>query len=413
MTGDLVTLEIERLGHLGDGIATHQGETLHLPGTLPSEHVEVAFTPNGPRIHRIERQSIKRIDPVCTHFGACGSCAIQHLAPKSYRAWKRALIANALAKRGICEPKVGSIAVVPTASRRRATFAAERDGKGVRFGYHRRASGSVIEIDACPILSPAIATKFDALRALAQLVTRNTETANIRVTATKSGLDVDVIAKRPDELQRDRLIGWARETKVARLTLNEEPLAVLVPPIVEIDGADVALPPGAFLQATSQSEIALAKLVLDAAEGAAAVADLFCGLGTFALRLARQTPVTAVDHWSPALNALQSAINHQQQLKPVEIVARDLAISPLTARDLQRFDCVVFDPPRAGAELQSREIAASQVPLVIAVSCNPSTFARDCRILIDAGYVLESIAAVDQFLFSAHIESVAVLRRGS
>ncbi|HZD24921.1 MAG TPA: RNA methyltransferase, partial [Alphaproteobacteria bacterium] len=183
------------------------------------------------------------------------------------------------------------------------------------------------------------------------------------------------------------------------------------PPLIELGGVPVTPPPGAFLQATAEGEAALVRLVSEACAGAGRIADLYAGIGTFSFALARAAPVYAAEQDAAAVAALVAARNGAAGLKQIEAEMRDLVRRPLGPGELARFDAVVFDPPRAGAARQVEELARSKVPLVVAVSCNPATFARDSRTLADGGYRLERVTPVDQFLWSAHVELVATFRR--
>ena len=197
----------------------------------------------------------------------------------------------------------------------------------------------------------------------------------------------------------------------ARLTINKETVALVRPPVLTFGGVDVEPPPGLFVQAAQESEDEMVRLVLAATAKAKRVADLFCGLGTFTFPLARRARVLAVDQKGSAIQALQAAARRAQGLKPIEAKVRDLFRMPVSAKELEGFDAVVFDPARSGAEEQASELARCKARTVVAVSCNPGTLARDVRILIDGGYVLERVTPIDQFLYSHHVEAVAVLRR--
>ena len=228
------------------------------------------------------------------------------------------------------------------------------------------------------------------------------------MTATDSGMDVDVRGSGALNSGRTTaLAGVAEKHRLARITRHGELVAQSAQPLLKIGRALVPLPPGAFLQATAEGETALAKLVLEHVGEAKRVADLFCGIGTFALRLAERARVSAADSEASAIKALQQAAAKTSGLKPVEATTRDLYRRPFMAAELKGFDAVVFDPPRQGAEAQARELVKSAVPLVVAVSCDAATFARDARILVDGGYKLVGVTPVDQFRYSFHVEMVA------
>lgn len=412
MTNDAPLLRIERLGHKGDGVASYGGHDLHIPYTLPGELVRLEQRDDGLSIKELVEPSPKRIDPICDHYGRCGGCQIQHLRPKSYRIWKKRLIEQAFAQRGI-EASVSALQVVPTASRRRACFEAHICEHGFRFGYHQRSSQVIVDLEACPLLHPSLAAKLSDLRRLAQTAVKQIPKLRLLATVTDTGLDVDLQGSSLHPINERKLTDLAQATGLTRLSINQEELCTFRSSTLSIGGISVDVPPAVFLQATAQSERALQNHVVQFVGDAPRVLDLFSGIGTFSLPLARQSAVEAVDLAGPALTALDQAVRRTSGLRPVTAISRDLFLNPIMARDLSAFDAVIFDPPRAGAEAQVGEIAKSSVPLVIAVSCNPATLARDARLLIDGGYRMVTMVAVDQFLYSSHIEVVAVFQRGT
>jgi 23S rRNA (uracil1939-C5)-methyltransferase len=270
----------------------------------------------------------------------------------------------------------------------------------------RAKSHEVLDIDACPILVPVLQRNAPRIARALQTLAGDSD---IAFTATDTGLDLSVKSER--KLRPAQLAGFAQAHKLARLTFNGDTVFMARPPLVKMGKAAVEIPPASFLQATEAAEATLARLVLEGVGKAKAVADLFSGVGPFTLRLAATSRVYAADSDKPAIAALQKAVNHTQGLKPVDSKARDLFRDPLAPIELNPFDAVVFDPPRAGAEAQSRELARSKVKTVVAVSCEPKTFARDAAILIAGGYRLERVVPVDQFAYSTHVEVVGMFRR--
>jgi 23S rRNA (uracil1939-C5)-methyltransferase len=382
---------------------------------LPGEIVEVEPVPGDPdRRHllRVEQASPERIAPFCPHFGTCGGCAVQHWGEHRYREWKRALVTEALSQAGI-EAPVGDLIDAHGEGRRRATFHARRGTRDIlQVGFASPRAHQIVPIEHCPILTPALHGALAAARAIAEVLRRERKPLDIQVTATDGGLDVDVRGSGPLNTKRtSQLAQAAEEHRLARLTRHGELVIQRAPTTVKIGRAVVTLPPGAFLQATAEGEAALARLLEAHTQGAKAVADLFCGVGPFALRLAEGARVTAADSDAGAIAALSKAAATTSGLKPIGAQARDLFRRPFTAKELVRLDAVVFDPPRQGAQAQARELAASKVPVVVAVSCNAATFARDARILIDGGYRLTQVTPVDQFRHSAHVELVGRLER--
>jgi 23S rRNA (uracil1939-C5)-methyltransferase len=409
-------LAIDRLGHHGDGIANGAIGSIFVPGALPGETVEVeeiAGHPDRRRIVRIDQSSNDRIAPICPHFGVCGGCAVQHLQETAYRAWKRGLVVEALRQAGLDDALVGDLLDAHGAGRRRAVFHARTGGKDVlTVGFSAARSHRVIDIDRCPILAPALDGALKAAWSIAERLTQTRKPLDIQVTATDAGLDVDIRGSGPLTAPLIKtLAGVAAAQNLARLTRHGELIAQSRAPTVRMGHTAVLLPPAAFLQPTAAGEAALARLILDACDGAGRIADLFCGIGPFALRLAERARVIAADQDADALSALSKAAASTPGLKPITTERRDLFKRPLLAAELKRHDAVVFDPPRQGADFQARQIAESDVPRVVAVSCNPGTFARDMITLLSGGYRLIRVTPVDQFRYAAHVEIVARLEK--
>jgi 23S rRNA (uracil1939-C5)-methyltransferase len=278
----------------------------------------------------------------------------------------------------------------------------------LKVGFAAANSHDIVPIDRCPILDPALAGALDAAWAIAEPLRPTGKPLDIQFTATDGGLDVDVRGSGPLQAPTIATLSHLAERhRLARLTRHGELVSVRAPPVITIGKAQVTLPPGSFLQATAAGEEALAALVLQHCKGAKHVADLFCGVGPFALRLATKSRISAFDNDAGSVAALQKAASSTPGLKPVKAESRDLFRRPLVPQELREFDAVIFDPPRQGAQAQVQQLAASKVALIIAVSCNAATFARDARVLIDAGYKIGGVTPVDQFRFSPHVELVA------
>ena len=409
-------LAINRLAHRGDGVADTPAGPLFVPYTLPGETVEVEQVPGHPdrrSLLRVEVASPERIEPFCPHFGICGGCAIQHWTPARYREWKRGLVVDALGQAGLDVP-VNELIDAHGAGRRRATFHAR---PGIRLGtievgFAALRAHHIIGIDRCPVLAPSLDGAIAAAWAIAEALVPQNKPLDLQATATDAGIDMDVRGSGPlNSARMGMLARLAGTHKLARLTRHGELIAQRSAPTVMVGRARVTLPPGAFLQATAAGEETLAQLVAGHVGNAKLVADLFCGVGPFALRLAERARIIAFDADAEAIAALKQATNMTPGLKPIEAETRDLFRRPLVAQELKRVDALVFDPPRQGAEAQARELAKSAVAIVVAVSCNPATFARDARLLVDGGYKLKSVTPVDQFRHSAHVEIVARLER--
>ena len=406
---------IDHVGHQGDGVAFAEGRNVFVPYTLGGETVEgepVAGHPDRRRLVRVETASPQRIAPFCPYFGTCGGCAIQHWQADAYRAWKRQIVVDALARTDIgCA--VDELVDAHGFGRRRITLHARRGAGGeLRTGFAAPHSHAIVAIEDCPILDPSLKGALDAARALAAVLTPVDKPLDIQITATEAGLDVDV---RGSGALSPRLIAslarLAGQFRLARLTRHGELMLMRKPPTLTVGTARVTLPPGSFLQATAAGENTLAELVTDHCKGARQIADLFCGVGPFALRLAATSRVSAFDSDAGAVSALQKAAASTPGLKPVKAELRDLFRRPLLPSELRDFDAVVFDPPRQGAQAQVELLAKSKIPDVVAVSCNVTTFARDARLLIDGGYRIERVTPVDQFRLTPHVELVARFAR--
>jgi 23S rRNA (uracil1939-C5)-methyltransferase len=408
-------LAINRLAHRGDGVAETPAGPVFVPYTLPGETVEVESVPGHPdRRHllRVETASPERIEPFCPHFGICGGCAIQHWTPAPYQEWKRSLVVEALAQAGLDAP-VDPLIDAHGDGRRRATFHARLSAHDVlEVGFAALRAHHIVGIDRCPVLAPSLDGAIPAAWAIAEALKAQNKPLDIQVTASDAGIDMDVRGSGAlNSARTGALARLAATHKLARLTRHGELIAQRATPSVVIGRTNVTLPPGSFLQATVAGELALAQLAQEHVGKAKIVVDLFCGLGPFALRLAEHARISAFDSDAGAIAALKQAANMTSGLKPIEAEARDLFKRPLYATELKRVDALVFDPPRQGAEAQARELAKSAVPIIVAVSCNAATFARDVRLLVDGGYRLKSVTPVDQFRHSAHVEIVAKLER--
>jgi 23S rRNA (uracil1939-C5)-methyltransferase len=408
-------LVIDRVGHFGDGVALAGGQSVYVPYALGGETVEVAEVAGHPdrrRLLAVERASAERIAAFCPHFGVCGGCAIQHWEAERYRAWKRNLVVETLAQAKLdCD--VGTLIDAHGAGRRRITLHARLGPRDVlKVGFAAANSHDIVPVDRCPVLAPSLSGALDAAWALAEPLMPTGKPLDIQVTAADNGLDVDIRGSGPLPAEMIATLSrLAEQHRLARLTRHGELVLMRFPPTITIGAAKIVLPPGSFLQATAAGEDALAALVSGHVGRAKNIADLFCGVGPFALRLAATSKISACDSDAGAVAALQRAAMTTSGLKPVKAETRDLFRRPLVPQELREFDAVVFDPPRQGAQAQARELAAGRVGLVVAVSCNVATFARDARILVDGGYRLEGVTPVDQFRHTPHVELVARFTR--
>src|SRR6056297_396211 len=406
MTRIMERLHIERLGHHGDGIAHGP---VYVPGTLPGEEVEGEVAGGVVKSPRIITPSPQRVTPPCRHAKACGGCQLQHAADGFVTSWKEDVVRRALDAQGLtCEMR--ATVTSPERSRRRAGFSARRTKKGALAGFHQKSSDVIVAVPDCRLVTPALVNALPMVERLAVAGASRKAELTVLVTESLSGLDVTVRGGKPvDDALRPELATVAQQEALARLAWDDEVLTLL-PPHQRFGAALVVPPPGAFLQATAAGQAALLAGVQAAVEGAGHVADLFAGCGTFALPLAEQARVHAVESDAAMLDALDKGWRMSKGLKQVTHAARDLFRNPLLPDELSRFDAVVIDPPRAGAEAQVAEIARARVPRLAHVSCNPVTFAREAAQLVAAGYRLDWVQVVDQFRWSTHVEMVAAFR---
>ena len=404
-----IETRVARLNRAGEGVAPEARLTIPfaLPGEraagIPAEGVLIPETILDP--------SPDRVAPPCRHFGTCGGCALQHASDAFLARWKREVVETALARRGLAAP-FRPVATSPARSRRRATFAGRRTRKTVQTGFHARRSEAVIDIAECPLIRPELLAAKPLLAEATALGAGRGGAIRLALTLSEAGLDLDVREAKP--LEGPMLAAAARLAEagdLARLSWNGEVVALRRPPWQSFGRARVVPPPGGFLQATAEGEAALTGAVREAMEGARRIADLFSGCGTFSLPLAEGAEVHAVEGDGPALAALDTGWRAAPGLARVTTERRDLFRRPLLAAELDRFEAVTLDPPRAGAEAQVRALAASRVPRLAMVSCDPVTFARDAAILAEGGYRLDWVQVVDQFRWSGHVEVAAALNR--
>lgn len=408
-------LRIDRLGHRGDGVADLAEGAVFVNGALPGEEVEVDRAGERATLLRVIAAAPERVAPYCPEVGACGGCVTQHLAQDAALAWKRQLLIDAFAREGFdVADRTAATVDAHGAGRRRATLHARADGAGrMVVGFSMARSHQLHPVPACPLFAPGLGGAIGAARGVAAALAGKRKPLDIAATASDAGLDMDVRGGGPpSEGLRLELVRRAEAFDLARLSIHGDVVVERRKPVVAMGRAQVVLPPGSFLQATRAGEEILGGIVLEAVGSARRIADLFCGVGPFALRLAENAEVYAADSDARAVTALDVAARATPKLKRVRAEARDLFRRPLLASELKGFGAVTFDPPRAGAEAQARMLATSQVPLVIAVSCNAGTLARDAAILIRGGYRLRALTPVDQFRHSAHVEAVAVFERG-
>lgn len=411
----VIELQIDSIGAQGDGVGVVDGAAVFVPYTAPGDVVLVERS--GPRatLREIVTRGPARRAPICPLFGRCGGCALQHLGDGAYADFKRGLAVEAARRAGADPQIVAPLLRCPPASRRRATFSVKRAGANFIFGYNERSSARIVDVGQCPVLDPALATALGGLREIAALIAAVAPVFDIAATLCNNGVDIDIQgAVSADDIDPPTFAALAETMRAgvaARLSFNAEPLLTIIEPQVTFGALTVTPPPGGFLQASRAGETQLAALVETGLDSAAHVADLFSGCGAFAGRLAARSKVDAFDADGPAIEALSSAADHAGFSGRLRAVRRNLFSDPLPARELKSYDGVVFDPPRAGAKAQAQMLAASAVPRIVAVSCNPASFSRDAAALIAGGYTLSRLTPVDQFVYAAHLELVGVFEK--
>ncbi|MEE2861849.1 MAG: class I SAM-dependent RNA methyltransferase [Pseudomonadota bacterium] len=399
---------VTRLGRKGDGVAEGEAGRVLAALTLPGEVIEGEAVEGRLAAPRILQSSDQRVRPICGHYRACGGCSLMHASDAFTTGWKRQVVETALAAQGLSAPVAG-VHVSPLQSRRRAVLAGRRTKKGALLGFHARASDVIVDLQECHVMRPQITAALPLLRRIVAAGASRQAEVTLTVIHGPAGLDLSVRGGKPmDAALFQALAALAEEGDLARLDWDGHAITRR-PPLLPMGRARVLPPPGAFLQATAEGEAALLDAVRRTVAGAGRIVDLFSGCGTFSLPLSETAPVHAVEGLSAPLSALDSAWRQTSGLNRVTTEVRDLARRPLLPDELSASDAIVIDPPRAGAEAQSRQIAAARVPVVAMVACDPVNFAKDARILADAGYQIDRLWVVDQFRHSPHVEIVAGL----
>ncbi|MGF1611246.1 MAG: class I SAM-dependent RNA methyltransferase [Kiloniellales bacterium] len=437
--GRQVEVVIEAIGGRGDGVARLdpgfgpdlEQRPVFVPMTVPGDRVLLRLVGERAGGYRGEIVELLdpgpgRVEPPCPHYGPCGGCTLQHWQDERYAAWKGELLRQALARQGLGEAAIRPLLRVPPGGRRRASLAAEADAGGrLRLGFHGRASHQLVDIESCLLLTPGLVALLAPLRAALGALLGPRGRAQAVLTESEGGIDLLIAGIGAPELAaREALAAFAAEADLARLSwsalgVEPEPIVQRRTPVLHFGGVPVVPPPGGFIQPTAAGEAALVAAVLGyLGDGlgtgrGGTVADLYAGCGTFSFPLiaAGAARVHAVEGEGAALSALDAAARRAGLAGRLSAEQRDLERRPLRAAELARFDAVVFAPPRAGAKAQAAELAAASVGRVVAVSCNPNSFARDARTLVDGGFTLVEATPLDQFPWSGHLELVALFRR--
>jgi len=418
---ETIEVKITALGAQGDGIGDYDGDPVFVPGTTAGDLVRVEIgekKKNGyyATIEELIEPSQNRAEPVCKHFGKCGGCQLQFLKPEAYGEWISERAVSSLAHQGVSVGELLDPVICAPHTRRRVSMKALNLPGRLILGFSERQSHQLVDVGECPVTCGEITSLLPALRAALQGVLKVRMNADVHLTYTATGVDILVdAAMELDLAAREGLVGFANDQDIAAIHWRDQgfldPVIIRREPMMDFSGIRAPLSPAAFIQATADGEASLVNAVLAACEGYGRVADLFCGMGTFTFPLAKKHQTLAVEGSKQPLDALKAGLNQAQGLKQVITLHRDLYRRPMSSDELSAFDAVVFDPPRAGAKEQAAELANSEVKRVVAVSCNPNSFARDAKILCAGGYRLDTLLPVDQFLWSPHLELVGVFTR--
>jgi 23S rRNA (uracil1939-C5)-methyltransferase len=399
----MTEFNITHLGHHGNGI-TEDG--YYAPLTLPGEVIRGIQSAKSLEEVKIIEPSSDRVRPICSHFKTCGGCQLQHASDEFVSSWKVAIVAKALAIHGI-STELRTCLTSPIASRRRATFSARRTKKGAMAGFHARGSDVIVEIANCQLLDADLVAALPIVEAFAVIGTSRKGELSAHVTTSQAGLDIAIEGgKLLDGPMRASLAQKTEAHHLARLSWNKEVIAMRHAPSQKFGAATVVPPPGSFLQATKEGQEDLLKTVKTILTGAKRIVDLFSGCGTFSLSLAETAEVHAVEANKDMMAALDKGWRQTDGLKKVTHEARNLFLHPLLPNELVKFDAVIIDPPRAGADAQVATLCKSNIKMIAYVSCNPVSFARDAALLVANGYDLQFVQTVDQFRWSSHIELV-------
>ncbi len=407
-------VKVDHIGAKGDGIAHGPDGPIYIPFAAQGDDVEIRLRGKQGRIKHIHGPSPDRIAPLCRHFGRCGGCSLQHVSAEYYRRWKQQLVRTALGHRGfeavtILEPRIS-----PKASRRRVRLAAMGRGGGLAVvGFSERASHNIIDLAECPVLEPEIMAFIEPLRKFLgqQLIRR--QKMNIQINQAENGLDIILEGRgEPDLDLRMDIAAFADDQDIARICWQDmklkkpyhEILCERRKPYVTFAGRQLFLPPGSFLQATRAGEAALINFVQASLGDADRLVDIFAGCGTFTVAMIGGHVVHAVEGNREMVTALQQSSRQMGKIRALTTEVRDLFLRPLLPHELNEFDGLIIDPPRAGAQAQIKEIVKSDIGKLVMISCNPASFARDARLLVDGGFIMGDILPIDQFLYSPHLE---------
>ena len=378
-----------------------------VPRALPGE--EIALGKENK--FKIILPSKDRITPVCAHYKGCGGCSMQHSTQSFIKDWKSNVIKSCLSARGL-ETIIKPILTSKTNSRRRVTLHGIKTKKSVTVGFFKRNTHELISTPSCELVNPEILSAFSLFEEITLIGATRKSIIEISVTVSKEGLDLNILnGKKLDNQSIMKITGLCESFNIARITWNEDLLANFLNPTIVFQGIAITPPPNAFLQATEQGQEILITNAMLSVFDSDKVIDLFSGCGTFTLPAAKRSEVLAIDKTKSMLTAIDQAWRETTGLKKVTSRSQDLFKEPVGKEELNSFDAAIIDPPRVGAEAQSHELAKSHIKRISSVSCNPRTFSRDAKILVDSGFKIDWVQPIDQFLWSSHIELVAQFSR--
>ena len=414
-------VNINELGGLGDGFATHEGRRIVVPYTMPGDTVSIEIKGNSKDIARgslveIVTPSKERKPPVCRHFSVCGGCSLQHLPDNMYATLKQQMLQTAVSRAGYDPSVVLPIARIPANTRRRAIFKVSATRQEVNIGYYEASSHVLLPIDECPLLTPEIWELIPELQAVIPKLAHPEDVTEISITLSDTGLDVIIItdppAQVPDTLH---LTEFAETHDISRISWHwQKGITTIVlrrPVQLMLGDIAVTLPVRYFLQATKEGQMLITSMITEATKDSAKIIDLYAGCGTYSFPMSAYAHVNAVEGDVSMIHSMQNAISEVGLKQKLLATHQDLFRQPYNKSELSSYDAAVINPPRNGAETQMSQLAQSRTPIIVMVSCNPNSFQRDAGLLRTGGYKLEKALAIDQFLWSSHLEIVAVFTK--
>ncbi|MBL4739734.1 MAG: class I SAM-dependent RNA methyltransferase [Sneathiella sp.] len=418
----MLKLTIDHIGSNGDGVAIKDDRPYYVPFTAPGDIITATVKEERGRGFIAELEELQTPSPLrrkaaCKHFMTCGGCSLQHLDDATLANWKKDRITEPLVRANVDFDTIEDTLTSPQGSRRRVEFVAAKRKKGVMIGYHLKKSHQIFDVGECPILSPDLLALVKPLRLMLPIIMARNSEARLILTSTVNGPDLLISANIELDLEvREVLADFCQKHSLSRITLRnekerfEEKVVTRKPTAIKIENFDAEVPPGGFLQATEEGQETLISLMKQYLSKNKNVVDLFSGCGSFTLPAgATSKKVEAFEGNEDMVAALQKSAN--KHMLPIVAQYRDLFRRPLIFDELNKFDTAIIDPPRAGATAQVAELAMSKISTIIFISCNPNSFARDAKLLLDGGYQLKKVIPIDQFLWSPHVELFSIFEK--